>query len=50
VQAFSLETAGTFDLDSEMELWFSGLGKVRFEFNSKFDVKGFSKFLGKYIL
>lgn len=50
VQAFSLETAGTFDLDSEMELWFSGLGKVRFEFNSKFDVKAFSKFLGKYIL
>lgn len=50
VQAFSLETAGTFDLDSEMELWFSGLGKVRFEFNSKFDVKGFSKYLGKYIL
>lgn len=50
VQAFSLETAGTFDLDSEMELWFSGLGKVRFEFNSKFDVKAFSKFLGRYIL
>lgn len=26
VQAFSLETAGTFDLDAELELWFSGLG------------------------
>src|SRR5690606_1896466 len=25
VQAFSVETAGTFDLDSELELWFSGL-------------------------
>ena len=32
VQAFSVETAGHFDLDSELELWFSGLGKVRFEF------------------
>jgi hypothetical protein len=37
VQAFSFESAGTFDLDAELELWFSGLGKVRFEFNSRFD-------------
>ena len=29
VQAFSIETAGNFDLDSELDLWFSGLGKVR---------------------
>ncbi len=26
VQAFSIETAGTFDLDAELDLWFSGLG------------------------
>ena len=32
IQAWSVETAGTFDLDSEMELWFSGLGKVWLEF------------------
>lgn len=50
VQAFSLESAGVFDLDAELELWFSGLGKVKFEFDSKFDVRSFSKFLGKYIL
>lgn len=50
VQAFSLESAGVFDLDTELELWFSGLGKVKFEFNSKFDVRSFSKFLGRYIL
>ena len=50
VQAFSLESAGVFDLDAELELWFSGLGKVKFEFNSKFDVRSFSNFLGKYIL
>ena len=35
VQAFSLETAGTFDLDAELELWFSGLGKVKFEFKGQ---------------
>lgn len=50
VQAFSLESAGVFDLDAELELWFSGLGKVKFEFDSKFDVRLFSKFLGKYLL
>ncbi|WP_379229388.1 PH domain-containing protein, partial [Paenibacillus sp. GCM10023250] len=32
IQAFSVETAGTFDLDAELELWFSGLGRVRLEF------------------
>ena len=31
IQAFSVETAGVLDLDSELELWFSGLGKVKFE-------------------
>jgi hypothetical protein len=50
IQAFSVETAGTLDRDAELELWFSGLGKVRFEFNSQFDVKKFSKFIGRYIL
>ena len=38
IQAFSVETAGTFDLDAELELWFSGLGKVKFEFSGKTDV------------
>lgn len=27
IQAFSVETAGTFDLDAELDLWFSGLGR-----------------------
>lgn len=50
IQAFSVESAGTFDLDAELELWFSGLGKVKFEFNSKFDIKLFNKFIGAYVL
>ncbi len=32
IQAFSVETAGMLDMDSELEMWFSGLGKVKFEF------------------
>lgn len=38
VVAFSVETAGTFDLDAELDLWFSGLGRVRFEFSGRTDV------------
>jgi hypothetical protein len=50
IQAFSLESAGTFDRDTELEMYFSGLGKVRLEFNARFDVKAFNRFLGSYIL
>lgn len=32
IQVFSIETAGILDMDSELELYFSGLGKVKFEF------------------
>lgn len=50
VQAFSVETAGTFDLDAELDLWFSGLGKVRFEFRGQVDVAYISKLIGHYVL
>lgn len=50
VQAFSVETAGMLDMDSELDLWFSGLGKVRFEFKSNFDIATFNKLLSNYIL
>jgi hypothetical protein len=50
VQAFSLETAGTFDLDAELELWFSGLGKVKFEFKGRTDVAYLNKLIAHYVL
>lgn len=34
LQAFSVETAGMLGLDSELKIYFSGLGKVKFEFSS----------------
>lgn len=40
VQAFAVETAGVIDMDSELDLWFSGLGHVRFEFTSRSNVAG----------
>lgn len=54
IQAWSVETPGSWGSswirDSEMDLWFSGLGKVRFEFASNFDIKAFNKLIGGYIL
>ena len=32
IQAYSVETAGVLDLDSELEIWFSGMGKIKLEF------------------
>lgn len=50
IQAFSVETAGTFDLDSEMELWFSSLGKVKFEFSGKTNIAELCKTISQYVL
>ena len=38
IQAYSVETAGVFDLDSLLELWFCGMGRIRFEFVARANV------------
>lgn len=50
VQAFSIETAGVIDLDSELELWFSGLGKVKLEFASQVDIAAICRVISQFIL
>lgn len=50
IQAFSIETAGTLDRDSELEIWVSGLGHVKLEFAGKFDVAQLAKLIGNAIL
>jgi hypothetical protein len=45
IQAFSIETAGSFDRDAELELWFSGLGKVKLEFAGQIDIKTLGNFI-----
>ena len=50
IVAFSVETAGSFDLDSELELYFSGLGKVKLEFTGQSNVVEISKIIGGYVL
>ncbi len=50
IQAWSVETAGTFDRDAELELWFSGLGKVRLEFAGKADIRAIGRMIGDLVL
>ena len=50
IQAFSIETAGTFDLDAELDLWFSGLGKVRLEFKGNADIRQLGQMIATYTL
>ena len=50
IQAYSVETAGTLDLDSELELWFSGLGKVKLEFVTRADVAQICRFISEKVL
>ena len=50
IQAFSVETAGILDLDSELELWFSGVGRVKFEFAGKTNITEICKLISVYVL
>lgn len=50
ITTYSLETAGTFDLDAELELYLSGVGKVKFEFTGSTDVKVICKLISEYTL
>ena len=51
VQAYSVETAGTFDFDCELDLFFSGgIGLVRFEIRGNYDIIALSKLIAGYLL
>ena len=50
ITAFSIETAGTFDLDGEFKVWLSGLGLLEFEFIKGVDIKKLAKFMSEKTL
>lgn len=50
ISAFSVETAGVLDLDGELDLWFSGLGHVRFEFAGHCDIVQIGQLIASYAL
>jgi len=50
IQAFSVETAGVIDLDCELELWFSGLGRVKLEFMRGTDIAAICRCIGEEMM
>ena len=47
---FSVETSGVLDLDSELEMYFSGVGKVKFEFSGRCDIVQIGRIIGEYVM
>lgn len=50
IQAYSIETSGSFDMDSELDLYFSGLGSIRFEFSRSVNMLEISRIIASYML
>lgn len=50
ISAFSVETAGVLDMDSELEMYFSGLGKVKFEFSGQSNIVQIGQIIANYTL
>ncbi|MCR8922082.1 PH domain-containing protein [Dasania sp. GY-MA-18] len=50
IHCFSVETSGTLDLDCEIELYVSEVGKVRFEIKGDFDLVSFNKIISAHVL
>lgn len=50
IQVYSVETAGALDNDCELDLWFSGLGNVRFEFIHTMNIAEICKLISEKVL
>lgn len=47
---FSIETAGTFDLDAELKIWITGGGMIQKQFNKKLSIYEVQAVLAAYVL
>ena len=45
IQAYAIESAGMIDFDSELKLWFSGLGIVKFELFAGADLTALNRII-----
>lgn len=48
ISVYSVETAGVFDLDAELDIFISGLGRLRFEFTGFSNIKRISTYIARY--
>ena len=47
---FSVETAGTFDLDAELKIWITGGGMLQKQFNKRLSIYEVQAVLASYVL
>jgi Bacterial PH domain len=50
ISSFSVETAGTFDGDSDFKIWVSGVGIFEIKFHKSLNIKEIGKFLSEKVL
>lgn len=50
IQCFSIETSGTLDLDCEIQVYVSSVGRTTFEIRGEFDIVSFNKIISEYVL
>lgn len=50
ISSFSIETAGTFDGDSDFKIWVSGVGVFGVKFHRSLDIKEVGRFLSEKLL
>ena len=50
ISVFSIETSGLLDFDSELDLFYSGIGRVRFEFRGNCDIAEIGRIIAQYAL
>lgn len=50
IQTFSIETSGRFDMDAELEIYISSVGKVEFSFSGKTDILKIANVISMYTL
>ena len=50
ISVFSIETSGVLDIDSELQLFFSEVGKVTFEFTGSSDIVEIGQMISRHLL
>ena len=50
IQAFSVESSGTFDRDTEFQCYVSTLGRLSFEIKGSFDILAFNRIVSQHTL
>jgi hypothetical protein len=50
INSFSIETAGMFDRDCELEIYISAIGKLHFEFSGASNIVAIGQVLAHYIV